>query len=692
MRATQTKIKIADNRKQQTVLSKCATPFLMAIALLLYSTVSFGQATSALNLGILTSFEAYTAAGGVTNSGGTVTGDVGTNLGIISGLSSPPNTGNAYNADAVTNQAKFDLLRLYIQLNDLPVNFPDPFVPASTAHAAAFGTGETLVPGVYAIGSAGSIGGALTLDGGGDPDAFFVIKMNGAMTVAAGATVALTNGAKSSNVFWLINGAISVGAGADIKGTLFAKVGAVGLAPDVVLEGRMLTLGGAITMGIYSILAPPPDASTIQVFCEANCTPAPAVDILGVLSDFTLFANAGAVGNTGISGINGLVGVNAGAITGYTNGVHIGTEEIANALTAQAVLDLDDAYDALMAMAPTVTHGAAFVNETLAPGIYDIPIAASLAGTIILDAANDPDAIFVFKVAGAFNVAAASKIILANGAKRCNVFWLGGAGVTTGAVNIGASSEVKGYFISHGGAVNSGAGVFMAGGQYSTFGAVNTSNAVIYSNPECVTSSPLEPNPACALVKTASIGGTGTGLLGEVITYTFTITNTGPEPLTNVAVTDPMTGLVITGSPIASLPVGTANSDVTGTYTITAADVAAGNVTNTAFGTGQDPDAIDVTDISGTANSNDDPTITTLVAPLDPCSPDPSVGACDQDNDGLTNATDNCPSTPNPDQLDADGDGSGDACDNCPLIPNTDQLDANEDDRGDACEGLPAGC
>jgi MSHA biogenesis protein MshQ len=45
--------------------------------------------------------------------------------------------------------------------------------------------------------------------------------------------------------------------------------------------------------------------------------------------------------------------------------------------------------------------------------------------------------------------------------------------------------------MAHGGASNSGASVFMAGRQLSTFGAVNTDTAVIYNNPECVTSSSL---------------------------------------------------------------------------------------------------------------------------------------------------------------------------------------------------------
>jgi uncharacterized repeat protein (TIGR01451 family) len=65
-------------------------------------------------------------------------------------------------------------------------------------------------------------------------------------------------------------------------------------------------------------------------------------------------------------------------------------------------------------------------------------------------------------------------------------------------------------------------------------------------------------------VKTAAVGGTGK--VGDVITYTFAVTNTG-NMLTNVVVTDPMIGLTITGNPIATA-VGASSSAIKGTYTI----------------------------------------------------------------------------------------------------------------------------
>ncbi|MBC5848920.1 gliding motility-associated C-terminal domain-containing protein, partial [Flavobacterium kayseriense] len=124
------------------------------------------------------------------------------------------------------------------------------------------------------------------------------------------------------------------------------------------------------------------------------------------------------------------------------------------------------------------------------------------------------------------------------------------------------------------------------------------------------TDTPLTQTPRIALVKTAAVGGTGK--LGDVITYTFAVTNTGNTTLTNVIVTDPMTGLTITGNPIATLAVGASNSTIKGTYTITQSDIDTGKVVNTALATAKDPKGNSVTDISGTTTTNDTPTETPL--------------------------------------------------------------------------------
>ncbi len=474
----------------------------VVILILSFTNVSFSQnPNNTLNLGIFTSFAGYSGSGAVTNGGGaTWTGDVGGNSGSVSGFSAPPFfNGNIYNADAVTAQCRIDLLRMFINLNDLFVNYPD-------THAPAFGAGETLTPGVYSIGGAGSIGAVLNLNGGGNPNAYFIIKFFGAMTVGAGTVVNLTGGTQSCNVFFIADGSISVAANANIKGTLFSKVGAVGLGAGAVLEGRMFTLEGAIGTGANAVVGRPAGTCTIPVFCENGCNAAPVVDVLGSLSDIALYTNLGVVSNTSTSGIIGNIGANTGSVGGFISSVVIGSYHTADAITSQAQIDLDNAYISLMALPNTVPsdlgvlpivlipHGpnlgsVATGGETITAGVYFINSSGSIGGKLILDAQNNPDALFVFKFAGALAVASQAKMILINGARRCNVFFIGGTGIPTGAISIGAGAVLKGTFLSHNGACGSGASLFLAGRQLSTSGAITAYSGIIYNNPECITSS-----------------------------------------------------------------------------------------------------------------------------------------------------------------------------------------------------------
>jgi uncharacterized repeat protein (TIGR01451 family) len=118
----------------------------------------------------------------------------------------------------------------------------------------------------------------------------------------------------------------------------------------------------------------------------------------------------------------------------------------------------------------------------------------------------------------------------------------------------------------------------------------------------------IAPAPSIKVIKSvASVTPAGAaGSLGDVINYTFTVTNTGNVPLTAVSISDPLLGANLTGGPI-SLAVGASNTTAfTGTYTITQADINAGGVQNTATATGTPPNKPDgspstpVTDVSDT--------------------------------------------------------------------------------------------
>ena len=120
--------------------------------------------------------------------------------------------------------------------------------------------------------------------------------------------------------------------------------------------------------------------------------------------------------------------------------------------------------------------------------------------------------------------------------------------------------------------------------------------------------------PAIALVKTVSTAGLSTpAQAGEVLTYAFSVTNTGGLTLRDVTLADSLPGMVISGGPIASLAPGAVDSTTfTGTYALTQADLDLGRVSNSAEVTGTfttpTGGSDTVTDTSGTAVDNDDPT------------------------------------------------------------------------------------
>jgi hypothetical protein len=449
---------------------------LATFALVLFSNVCFSQT---LQLGSLSPFGVYTVSGAITNLGN-LEGDAGSNFGVISGSGFGPDyTGTVYESDAVTADAKIDLLRVYIHLSDV-------FVTDRSTHAAAFGNGETITPGVYTQIGAGSVAGDLILDGEDDPNAFFILKFNGAFTIGASANIVLTGGLEAANVFWIAEGAIDVAVNATVRGTLFSHPGAISLGTDVTLEGRMLASQGAITIAGGCVVTIPAGDINIPINCLSNCAPSPAVDVLGSVSQFALYTSAGAVTNAASSGIVGNIGTNGGAISGFGTTIHVGFMSTEDDVTAQAKIELDSAYIKLMALPNDSVHAAAFGSgETVFAGVYHITGAGSLSGTITLDAQGDPDAIFVFRFGGAFSVAAQSSVIFANGTRRCNVFWIGGAGVATGAVSIGTFTFMKGTVLAHGGACTMAAGGNLEGRLLSTAGAIGFSTGLGYNDPLC---------------------------------------------------------------------------------------------------------------------------------------------------------------------------------------------------------------
>ncbi|MHC0442180.1 Ig-like domain-containing protein, partial [Flavobacterium sp. 3-210] len=122
--------------------------------------------------------------------------------------------------------------------------------------------------------------------------------------------------------------------------------------------------------------------------------------------------------------------------------------------------------------------------------------------------------------------------------------------------------------------------------------------------------------PNIAIIKTAVFNdenGNGFANAGETITYKFKISNIGNVPLTNVSVSDPLPGLVVSGQAI-NLGVGESNdNNFTAKYKITQSDIISGTVSNQATAFGKSARGVEVEDKSDDeSNSGDRPTVLSL--------------------------------------------------------------------------------
>ncbi|MCC1485688.1 DUF7507 domain-containing protein, partial [Winogradskyella immobilis] len=116
-------------------------------------------------------------------------------------------------------------------------------------------------------------------------------------------------------------------------------------------------------------------------------------------------------------------------------------------------------------------------------------------------------------------------------------------------------------------------------------------------DPDDPTVTSLGQDPSISLLKTAVFNdedGDGFGDVGETITYSFTVSNTGNVPVTNISITDPL--VTVTGGPI-DLAVGASDSgSFTAIYTLDQDDIDAGFVMNQATAEGDDPNGDPVSD------------------------------------------------------------------------------------------------
>jgi hypothetical protein len=215
------------------------------ISALVFAPSAFAASTSTVDLGQAAGYAVISGASVANTGNSTVRGDIGAPA-APSGF--PPGVlDGSMQVGSADAAASADMLTAYNEVESRTGGTSLPALP-----------GATLTPGLYTSGAAVAIPAwvVVTLDGGGDPNAVFVIQVDGALSLGAGAQIKLTGGAQASNVFWQVNGAFSVGAGGQFAGTALASAaGTVGAGSLV--NGRVLA-EAAVTIDTDEFYSAPP--------------------------------------------------------------------------------------------------------------------------------------------------------------------------------------------------------------------------------------------------------------------------------------------------------------------------------------------------------------------------------------------------------------------------------------------------
>lgn len=190
-----------------------------------------------------------------------------------------------------------------------------------------------------------------------------------------------------------------------------------------------------------------------QTVNAGQICPNPAVD-LGAAGNYAILAKSGisTTGTTSITGNLGVSPITSTAITGFglirsTDGTYSTSSLVTGRVYASdyttptpanlttSVSNMETAFTTANGLAADRTEYLAgnLNNVSLTSGVYKWGTGLLLSNTITLDGGGVNCAKFVFQIAGDLTVSNDTKIILINGAKADNIFWVvAGAGAKLG--------------------------------------------------------------------------------------------------------------------------------------------------------------------------------------------------------------------------------------------------------------------
>jgi hypothetical protein len=199
-----------------------------------------------------------------------------------------------------------------------------------------------------------------------------------------------------------------------------------------------------VTTGVQDMAQVPLAAPYSQTFTTGPCTTGgQIVALCPFIGGFSVLAGS-TVTNTASTTVSGDVGVSPGtAVTGFPPGLASGAIHKADSAAAQAQAALTAGYiDAAGRSGGTSVSGD-LVGRTLTAGVYKSTSSLAVSGDVTLDAQGDSSAVFIFQIASTLTTGSGSHVVLANGAKACNVFWQVGSSAT-----LGTYSDFKGNILA----------------------------------------------------------------------------------------------------------------------------------------------------------------------------------------------------------------------------------------------------
>lgn len=200
-----------------------------------------------------------------------------------------------------------------------------------------------------------------------------------------------------------------------------------------------------VTTGAKDMGDQPLDTALMQTFKTGPCSGGGTspVALCPFIGNFAVLAGT-TVTNTGSTMVSGDVGVSPGtAVTGLLPTQVSGTIHSADQAAGQAQSALGTAYVDAAGRSGGASVSGDLSGQTLVAGIYKSTSSLGLTGSLTLDAQGNPDAVFIFQISSTLITGSGSQVVLANGAKACNVFWQVGSSAT-----LGTNSVFKGSILA----------------------------------------------------------------------------------------------------------------------------------------------------------------------------------------------------------------------------------------------------